>query len=44
MLEKGDFFGEMAMLEGGSPRSATAEVVVEGQVTSIVISGEMSGT
>jgi CRP-like cAMP-binding protein len=40
VLEKGDFFGEMAILER-MPRSATAEVVEEGDL--IVISGEMFG-
>jgi CRP-like cAMP-binding protein len=40
VLEKGDFFGEMAMLER-LPRSATAEVVEEGDL--IVISGDMFG-
>jgi len=40
VLEKGDFFGEMAILER-MPRSATAEVVEEGEL--IVISGEMFG-
>jgi len=40
VLEKGDFFGEMAILER-LPRSATAEVVEEGDL--IVISGEMFG-
>jgi CRP-like cAMP-binding protein len=39
-LEKGDFFGEMAILER-LPRSATAEVVEEGDL--IVISGEVFG-
>jgi CRP-like cAMP-binding protein len=39
-LEKGDFFGEMAILER-LPRSATAEVVEEGDL--IVIGGEMFG-
>ncbi len=39
-LEKGDFFGEMAILER-LPRSATAEVVEEGDL--IVISGEIFG-
>jgi CRP-like cAMP-binding protein len=40
VLEKGDFFGEMAILER-LPRSASAEVVEEGEL--IVISGEMFG-
>src|SRR5512145_1394467 len=40
VLEKGDFFGEMAILER-LPRSATAEVTEEGDF--IVISGEMLG-
>lgn len=40
VLEKGDFFGEMAILER-MPRSATAEVVEDGEL--IVISGEMFG-
>jgi CRP-like cAMP-binding protein len=40
VLEKGDFFGEMAILER-LPRSASAEVVEEGDL--IVISGEMFG-
>ena len=40
VLEKGDFFGEMAILER-QPRSATAEVVEDGDL--IVISGEMFG-
>ncbi|HUG53939.1 MAG TPA: cyclic nucleotide-binding domain-containing protein [Vicinamibacteria bacterium] len=40
VLEKGDFFGEMAILER-MPRSATAEVVEEGDL--IVISGETFG-
>jgi CRP-like cAMP-binding protein len=40
VLEKGDFFGEMAILER-LPRSATAEVVEEGDL--IVISGETFG-
>jgi len=40
VLEKGDFFGEMAILER-MPRSATAEVVEQGDL--IVISGEMFG-
>jgi CRP/FNR family cyclic AMP-dependent transcriptional regulator len=39
-LEKGDFFGEMAILER-MPRSAAAEVVEEGDL--IVISGEIFG-
>ena len=39
-LEKGDFFGEMAILER-MPRSASAEVVEEGDL--IVISGEIFG-
>ena len=39
-LEKGDFFGEMAILER-LPRSATAEVVEAGDL--IVISGETFG-
>jgi CRP-like cAMP-binding protein len=39
-LEKGDFFGEMAILER-LPRSATAEVVEEGDL--IVISSEVFG-
>ena len=40
VLEKGDFFGEMAILERLS-RSATAEVVEEGDI--IVINGETFG-
>ena len=40
MLEKGDFFGEMAILER-LPRSATAEVVEDGDL--IVISGDVFG-
>ncbi|HEU0091349.1 MAG TPA: cyclic nucleotide-binding domain-containing protein, partial [Vicinamibacteria bacterium] len=40
VLEKGDFFGEMAILER-LPRSATAEVVEDGDL--IVISGETFG-
>jgi CRP-like cAMP-binding protein len=40
VLEKGDFFGEMAILER-MPRSAAAEVIEEGDL--IVISGEMFG-
>ena len=40
VLEKGDFFGEMAILER-LPRSATAEVAEAGDF--IVISGEMLG-
>jgi CRP-like cAMP-binding protein len=40
ILEKGDFFGEMAMLER-LPRSASAEVVEAGDL--IVISGDMFG-
>ena len=40
VLEKGDFFGEMAILER-LPRSATAEIVEEGDL--IVISGETFG-
>jgi len=40
VLEKGDFFGEMAILER-MPRSATAEVIEPGDL--IVISGEMFG-
>jgi CRP-like cAMP-binding protein len=40
VLEKGDFFGEMAILER-MPRSATAEMLDEGDL--IVISGEMFG-
>jgi CRP-like cAMP-binding protein len=40
VLEKGDFFGEMAMLER-LPRSASAEVVEAGDL--IVISGDMFG-
>jgi CRP-like cAMP-binding protein len=39
-LEKGDFFGEMAILER-MPRSASAEIVEEGDL--IVISGETFG-
>jgi CRP-like cAMP-binding protein len=39
-LEKGDFFGEMAILER-MPRSATAEVLEDGDL--IVISGETFG-
>jgi CRP-like cAMP-binding protein len=39
-LEKGDFFGEMALLER-LPRSATAELVEDGDL--IVISGETFG-
>src|SRR5688500_16428140 len=40
VLEKGDFFGEMSILER-LPRAATAEVVEEGDL--IVISGETFG-
>jgi CRP-like cAMP-binding protein len=40
VLEKGDFFGEMAILER-APRSASAEVVEDGDL--IVIAGEMFG-
>jgi len=40
VLEKGDFFGEMAILER-MPRSASAEVIEDGDL--IVISGEMFG-
>jgi len=40
VLEKGDFFGEMAILER-MPRSASAEVVESGDL--IVISGEVFG-
>jgi hypothetical protein len=40
VLEKGDFFGEMAILER-APRSATAEVTESGDL--IVIAGEMFG-
>jgi len=40
VLEKGDFFGEMSILER-LPRSATAEVVEDGDL--IVISGETFG-
>jgi len=40
VLEKGDFFGEMAVLER-MPRSATAEVVEDGDL--IVINGEIFG-
>jgi CRP-like cAMP-binding protein len=40
VLEKGDFFGEMAILER-MPRSASAEVVEDGDL--IVISGEIFG-
>lgn len=40
VLEKGDFFGEMVILER-APRSATAEVVEPGDL--IVISGETFG-
>jgi CRP-like cAMP-binding protein len=40
VLEKGDFFGEMAILER-MPRSATAEVAEDGDL--IVISGEVFG-
>jgi CRP-like cAMP-binding protein len=40
VLEKGDFFGEMAILER-MPRSATAEVIESGDL--IVISGETFG-
>jgi CRP-like cAMP-binding protein len=40
VLEKGDFFGEMAILER-MPRSASAEVVEEGDL--IVIAGDMFG-
>jgi CRP-like cAMP-binding protein len=40
VLEKGDFFGEMAILER-QPRSATAEVIEDGDL--IVISGETFG-
>ena len=39
-LEKGDFFGEMAILER-MPRSASAEIVEDGDL--IVISGEIFG-
>lgn len=39
-LEKGDFFGEMAVLER-MPRSATAEMIEEGDL--IVISGDTFG-
>jgi CRP-like cAMP-binding protein len=39
-LEKGDFFGEMAILER-MPRSASAEVVEDGDL--VVISGEIFG-
>jgi CRP-like cAMP-binding protein len=40
VLEKGDFFGEMAILER-QPRSASAELMEEGDL--IVIPGEMFG-
>ena len=40
VLEKGDFFGEMAILER-MPRSATAEVIEDGDL--IVIAGEIFG-
>jgi CRP-like cAMP-binding protein len=40
VLEKGDFFGEMAILER-MPRSASAEVIEDGDL--IVISGEVFG-
>jgi CRP-like cAMP-binding protein len=40
VLEKGDFFGEMAILER-KPRSASAEVVESGDL--IVIAGDMFG-
>jgi CRP-like cAMP-binding protein len=40
VLEKGDFFGEMAVLER-MPRSATAELVEEGDL--IVITGDVFG-
>jgi CRP-like cAMP-binding protein len=40
VLEKGDFFGEMALLER-KPRSASAEVVESGDL--IVIAGDMFG-
>ncbi|HVR72022.1 MAG TPA: cyclic nucleotide-binding domain-containing protein [Vicinamibacteria bacterium] len=40
VLEKGDFFGEMAILER-MPRSASAEVIEEGDL--IVIAGEVFG-
>ena len=40
VLEKGDFFGEMALLER-QPRSASAEVIEEGDL--IVIAGDMFG-
>src|ERR1700741_3287637 len=40
VLEKGDFFGEMALLER-LPRSATAEVIEEGDL--IVIGGDTLG-
>jgi CRP-like cAMP-binding protein len=40
VLEKGDFFGEMAILER-MPRSASAEVIEEGDL--IVIAGEIFG-
>jgi CRP-like cAMP-binding protein len=40
VLEKGDFFGEMAILER-MPRSASAEMVEDGDL--IVISGELFG-
>src|SRR5690349_9317148 len=40
VLEKGDFFGEMAILER-LPRSASAEVLEEGDI--IVINGETFG-
>jgi CRP-like cAMP-binding protein len=40
VLEKGDFFGEMAILER-MPRSATAEIVEDGDL--IVISGDTFG-
>ena len=40
VLEKGDFFGEMAILER-MPRSASAEVIEDGDL--IVIAGDMFG-
>lgn len=40
VLEKGDFFGEMAILER-APRSASAEMVEDGDL--IVIAGDMLG-
>jgi CRP-like cAMP-binding protein len=40
VLEKGDFFGEMSILER-MPRSATAEILEDGDL--IVISGELFG-